>query len=82
MKLNARSNVAIISTIVLFASNANAQGISPIILILGFYFALPFLVIGVLIWAVVWLIRGRKSSATVEFMHQRENEPSEGRLGE
>ena len=82
MKLNARSNVAIISTIVLFASNANAQGISSIILIWGFYFALPFLVIGVLIWAVVWLIRGRKSSATVEFMHQRENEPSEGRLGE
>ena len=68
--------------VLLFANAAQAQGSSAILLLWGLYFALPVLVLALLIWAVVWLVRGRKAEATRSFLQQRENQPPSGRIGE
>jgi hypothetical protein len=68
--------------VLVFSSNAFAQESSAVLWVYGFFFTLPLLVLGLLVWAIMWLWRGKNSEATQQFLHERDNESQAGRVGE
>lgn len=57
-------------------------GVSGIPLVFAFIFIVACALLGLLIYAVVWLWRGKDSADTQRFLHQRDNDSRAGRLGE